>query len=81
MLAFSTRAAGAEEPLALVRQVEHIDEPEVGTYVHVTQERGTEWPVEFLSRPRRTADTIPRFLAPNAPANRLDIPRGKAPPR
>ena len=38
----------------------------------------TEWPVEFLRRPRRTPDTIPAFLAPDAPTNRLDILRGLA---
>lgn len=78
-LAFSERTAGAEAPIALVLQREHLDEPSAGRYVHVTEPRVTEWPVEFLDRPRRTADTIPRFLAPDAPSNRLDILRGKAP--
>jgi hypothetical protein len=32
--------------------------------------------VELLRRPRRTANTIPDFLSPNAPPNRLDILRG-----
>jgi hypothetical protein len=76
--AFSRATEGAEEPLALVLQEEHIDEPEPGIYRHVKEPRVTEWPVEFLSRPRRTPDTIPRFLAPNAPDNRLDILRGLA---
>jgi hypothetical protein len=40
--------------------------------------RITEWPVDFLSRPRRTRRTIPDFMSPNAPANRLDILRGLA---
>jgi hypothetical protein len=35
--------------------------------------RITEWPVEFLSRSRRTRNTIAAFLSPNAPDNRLDI--------
>jgi hypothetical protein len=69
---------GAEEPLALILQREHINEPEPGRYVHVTEERIVEWPVEFLSRPRRTPTTIPDFLAPDAPPNRLDIIRGLA---
>jgi hypothetical protein len=69
---------GAEEPLALILQREHINEPEPGRYVHVKEERLVEWPVEFLRRPRRTASTIPDFLAPDAPANRLDIIRGLA---
>jgi hypothetical protein len=67
---------GAEEPLALVLQEEYIAENEPGHYVHVKERRVTEWPVEFLARPRRTERTIPAFLAPDAPANRLDIIRG-----
>ena len=75
-LEFSRRTRGAEAPLALIRQWEYIDEPEPGRYVHVKEERITEWPVEFLSRPKRTPDTIPNFLSPTAPSNRLDILRG-----
>jgi hypothetical protein len=77
-LAFSQRTEGAEAPLALIRQREYITEPNPGEYLHVKQERITEWPVDFLRRPRRTENTIPDFLAPNAPANRLDILRGLA---
>jgi hypothetical protein len=77
-LAFSRATLGADEPLALVLQEEYIDEPECGVYVHRKERRVTEWPAEFLRRPRRTADTIPAFLAPDAPPNRLDILRGTA---
>ena len=77
-LAFSRRTTGAEEPLALIRQRQHINEPRPGIYEHVKKTRLTEWPVDFLSRPRRTRSTIPDCLAPNAPANRLDILRGNA---
>ncbi len=70
--------AEVESPLALILQRERIDEPETGRYVHVTTELMAEWPVEFLRRPRRTASTIPDFLAPDAPPNRLDIIRGLA---
>ncbi|MBS2023302.1 MAG: GCN5 family acetyltransferase [Deltaproteobacteria bacterium] len=80
-LAWSKRTTGAEEPLALIRQDEYLDEPEPGVFVHVKEVRVTEWPVEFLSRPRRTARTIPEFLSPKAPANRLDILRGLARPK
>jgi putative acetyltransferase len=62
----------------LILQREYISEPEPGVYVHVKEERTTEWPVEFLSRPRRTSETIPQFLSPSAPSNRLDILRGAA---
>ncbi|MFG5780165.1 GCN5 family acetyltransferase [Comamonas sp. J-3] len=75
---FANATDGAEDPLALVLQKEYIDEPEAGVYVHVCEERVTEWPVAFLSRPRRTDKTIPDFLAPDAPSNRLEILRGTA---
>jgi hypothetical protein len=77
-LRFSTKFPGAEEPLALVLQKQYIAEPSPGQYVHMKKRRITEWPVEFLSRPRRTRNTIPAFLSPNAPDNRLDILRGTA---
>ena len=75
-LEFFKNSKGAEEPLALILQKEHIDEPEPGKYVHVKKKRITEWPLEFLRRPRRTERTIPDFLSPDAPSNRLDILRG-----
>lgn len=77
-LGFSEATVGAKPPLALVLQREYIDEPRPGEYVHVKEERRAEWPVEFLSRPKRTERTIPDFLAPDAPANRLDIIRGRS---
>ena len=77
-LAYSQSNQGCEEPLALVLQEEYINEPAPGKYEHVRKQRLTEWPVAFLKRPRRTAHTIPDFLSPNAPANRLDILRGSA---
>jgi hypothetical protein len=75
---FAATNEGSQEPLALVLQKEYISEPKDGHYVHVRRKRLTEWPVQFLSRPRRTPNTIPAFLAPDAPANRLDIIRGLA---
>ena len=77
--AFSRENEGTEQPLALVLQREYIAEPEPGQYVHVREERVTEWPVSFLTRPKRNALTIPEFLADDAPANRLEILRGLAP--
>jgi hypothetical protein len=74
--AFSQSTAGAEAPLALILQREYLAQPNPGEFVHVKQERITEWPVEFLTRPRRTQNTIPDFLSPEAPPNRLDILRG-----
>lgn len=77
-LKFSDQTAGAEEPLALVLQREFIDKPEPENYVHRKEERIAEWPVTFLSRPRRTDRTIPDFLSSDAPPNRLDVLRGLA---
>lgn len=77
-LAFSEATRGADEPLALIRQAEYIEESEPGQFEHVRAERITEWPVEFLRRPRRTPETIPAFMSPDAPPNRLDILRGTA---
>jgi hypothetical protein len=75
-LAYSKANSGCEAPVALVLQEEYINEPEPGKYVHVKEQRLTEWPVQFLTRPRRTEKTIPDFFSPDAPANRLDILRG-----
>jgi hypothetical protein len=75
-LEFSEKNPGCETPLALILQEQYIAEPEPGNYVHMKEQRMTEWPVEFLQRPRRTEKTIPDFLSPNAPSNRLDIIRG-----
>jgi hypothetical protein len=77
-LRFSQEYPGAENPLALVLQEEYIDEPAPGKYTHVKKRRVAEWPVEFLSRPRRTKNTIRDFFSPTAPDNRLDILRGLA---
>jgi hypothetical protein len=74
-LAFAEETRGAEQPLALVLQEEYINEPSPGQYIHVRERRITEWPVEFLARARRTPQTIPDFLASNAP-NRRDTLRG-----
>lgn len=79
-LTFSRNTEGAKTPLALILQEEYISEPEPGEYVHIRERRIAEWSVEFLSRPRRTPDTIPDFMAPGAPENRLDILRGLAMP-
>ncbi|WP_158825195.1 GCN5 family acetyltransferase [Mucilaginibacter lacusdianchii] len=77
-LTFSKENIGAELPIALVLQNEYIDEPEDGQYIHIKEHRLTEWPVDLLTRPKRSMDTIPNFLSPNAPRNKLDILRGLA---
>lgn len=73
---FSRNNDGCEEPIALILQKEYIDEPETGKYIHIKQERLTEWPVDFLTRPKRNENTLPDFFSENAPSNRLDIIRG-----
>lgn len=70
--------AKVEEPLALIAQEEWIEEDAAGNYTHMNERRVTEWPPVFLTRPRRTPMTIPDFLSPDAPRNRLDILRGLA---
>jgi hypothetical protein len=75
-LQFARTTPGSEAPLALIRQKEYISEEVPGSYRHVKDVRVAEWPVEFLLRPRRTPNTIPDFLSPDAPPNRLDILRG-----
>ncbi len=79
-LAWSAKYPGAQTPLALVLQREFIDEPQPGQFEHIREERVTEWPVDFLTRPRRTPNTIPDFLGSDAPVNKLDILRGTAKP-
>jgi len=63
---FSERTERAEEPLVLVLQREHINEPEPGKYVHVKGDRITEWRVEWLAGSKRGPDTIPNFLREKA---------------
>ncbi len=75
---FTNSHKGAQEPLALVLQKEYIDESKQDDFIHVKEERITEWPVTFLSRQRRNKNTIPDFMSPKAPINKLDIIRGYA---
>lgn len=53
-----------------------VKDPEPEKHVHVKEQRISEWPVEFPSRPKRSERTIPGFMSPDAPSNRLDILRG-----
>jgi len=79
-LLFSKEAAGTEHPVVLILQREFLRDTESGEYEHVKEERITEWQVEWLRRPKRTEHTIPDFLLPSAPTNRLDVLRGLAQP-
>lgn len=65
-LAFSQETPGAEAPLVLVLQREHINEPKPGQFEHVIGDRLTEWQVPWLEGSKRTPTTIPDFLAAHA---------------
>lgn len=62
-LEYSKTTPGAEEPLALVRQVEWIDEPQTGKFELRAGERLTEWQVPWLKGSKRSGGSIDRFLA------------------
>ncbi|WP_432720091.1 GCN5 family acetyltransferase [Jeongeupia wiesaeckerbachi] len=61
-LALSQSTEGAEEPLVLVRQLEWIDEPQDGQYIHEKGERITEWRVEWLTDGPRKPNDIENFI-------------------
>ncbi len=60
---FSEFTKGAEEPLVLIRQLEYVNEPQVGVFEHVTEVRLTEWKVEWLKNSKRGPTSISDFLA------------------
>ncbi|HEV2223729.1 MAG TPA: hypothetical protein VGR84_12080 [Candidatus Acidoferrales bacterium] len=60
--AFSRKTRGAEVPIALVRQLEWIDEPERGHFVPERGERITEWQVQWLRNNKRTEDSVTEFM-------------------
>ena len=59
---FSEGTARAEEPLVLVRQLEHVNEPKPSVFEHVKRERITEWRVEWLQGTKRGPDSIRNLL-------------------
>lgn len=65
-LAFSTDTEGAEKPLVLIRQLEWINEPEAGVFIHEKGERIAEWRVEWLERGARTPGAIELFIQSHA---------------
>lgn len=60
--AFADGTQGAEQPLALVRQYEWIDEPMPGHLLSMKGERITEWVVECLQGNKRAEQSISRFI-------------------
>lgn len=58
----SKASRGAEEPLALVRQYEWINEPEPGLYQAEKGNRITEWQVAWLEGSKRAPGSTKDFL-------------------
>ncbi len=67
-LGFANDTPDSRMPVALVRQLEWVDQPSRGVYIHNKGERITEWQVEWLTRGVRKADDISEFLIKNAQA-------------
>lgn len=61
-LAFSNELEGAEEPLVLIRQLEWINEPNPGEFIHERGERIAEWRPEWLDRGARKPGQIEEFI-------------------
>jgi len=66
--AFAKNSQGAAEPLALVRQLEWIDEPEPGRYVPRKNARVAEWRVDWLADSKRRPGSVEEFLRHPRPA-------------
>lgn len=62
-LEFSQGTPGAEPPLVLIRQLEWINEPSKGVFIHEKGERITEWRVEWLDSSARKPGDIEGFIA------------------
>jgi hypothetical protein len=59
---FSKSTPNAEPPLALVRQLEWIDEPQRGHFIPKKEERIAEWQVGWLQGHKRTPNSIEEFM-------------------
>lgn len=59
---YSRKTAGAEEPLVLIRQLKHINEPSPGVFEIVEGERIAEWQVPWLVGTKRMEGSVERFL-------------------
>jgi hypothetical protein len=60
---YSSNASGAEDPIALIRQRESVNEPTPGHFEWDKKERVTEWQVDWLKGAHREPRSIPDFLA------------------
>lgn len=61
-LEFANDTPDSRTPVALVKQLEWIDQPSRGIYIHNKGERITEWQANWLSRGVRQANDISEFL-------------------
>ena len=59
---YAEKTEGAQKPMALIRQIEWINEKEPGLYVHEKGERIAEWRAEDLEGRKRKEDSIPEFF-------------------
>jgi hypothetical protein len=59
---FANGMDGTEEPLVLIRQLEWINEPNPGEFIHETGERIAEWRTEWLDRGAREPGQIEAFI-------------------
>ena len=64
-LVFANDTPDSRTPVALVRQLEWIDQPSRGVYIHNKGERITEWQANWLVRGIRQANDISEFLQKN----------------
>ena len=60
--AFQKKTKGAQNPLALIRQYEWIDEYKPGKFSHEKGERIAEWGAELLEGRKREHGTIEKLL-------------------
>ena len=68
-LTFANDTPDSRTPVALVRQLEWIDQPSRGVYIHHKGERITEWQADWLNRGARKTNDIPEFLNQRAKNN------------
>jgi len=61
-LSFSESTTGAGEPLVLIKQLEWVNEPEEGVFIHEKGERIAEWLPAWLSRGVRIEGDIEKFI-------------------
>ena len=68
-LDFSKNTKGAEEPLVLILQKEHVNEPEPNKFIHIKTKRIAEWQVQWLDNSKRSKESIPNFLIEHQETN------------